>query len=176
MRELPDVSDMRVLEPFILRRQAAVVAALLDAGCALEARDEHGRTTLLRACSFRVASDLVKLLISRGANIYARDNTGGTALHVSPWQRTDTIRLLVNAGLSVDARDDQRRTPLHVAVEHPSGTHTTIETLLEFGADIEARTADGMTPLMIAASTLGEGGHDCSLLTHASCLSVCAHA
>jgi ankyrin repeat protein len=149
MRAAPDVSDMRVLEPAIQRRQASVVAGLIDAGADLEARDEEGRTVLLRSCQYQVVPALLELLIARGADIHARDSNDRTALHLGAWQQSGVIRILVNAGIPVDARDVQGRTPLHYAIENHG--HEAINVLLDLGADIEARTTEGMTPLMIGA-------------------------
>jgi len=155
MRAAPDVGDMRILEPDIQRRQAAVVAGLLEAGADLEACDEQGRTALLRCCQYAVIPALVELLISRGADIQASDADGRSALHLA-WQRADLVDLLVNAGIPVDARDSQGCTPLHLAVQKPYGSFGALQALLDRGADIEAPTADGLTPLMLAAGSLGQ--------------------
>jgi ankyrin repeat protein len=159
MRDAPDLSDMRVLEPDIQRRQTALVAALLDAGIDSEGRDAQGRTALLGYClQADVAPTLVELLIARGSDVLARDPEGRTALHMAAWNHIypqalgDVVRLLVGVGIPVDARDNQGRTPLHLAIAKEFGGRTVIALLLDLGADIEARDADGLTPLLLATS------------------------
>src|SRR5258707_11694825 len=79
MREDPECGDMRLLEPAIQRRQAAVAAALLDAGVDPEGRDEDGQTALIGYClSSHVNGTLVRLLLARGAQVHARDAKGQT--------------------------------------------------------------------------------------------------
>lgn len=164
MRDAPDVYDMRLLEPAIQRRQAAMVAALLDASIDPEGRDAYGRTALIGYCLYPdVDLALVELLIARGANIHARDAEGRTALHAVAWNHNypqglgEVIRLLVGASVSVDARDNQGRTALHLAVEKEFGDRKVVDVLLDLGADIDARDADGLTPLILAADVANLG-------------------
>lgn len=159
MRDDPDCGDMRVLVPAAQRRQAAVVAALLDAGAGTEARDAQGQTALLSYCDcYHACASLVRLLLARGARVQARGPEGGTALHAvarnrgRPPEADDVVRLLVEAGLPVDIRDDRGRTPLHLAAGTGPANRAAIPVLLHGGADVEARDGDGRTPLMLAAA------------------------
>ena len=77
---------------------------------------------------------------------------------------TSNLRVgLVTDMNSISTKDSK---PLHLAAEH--GHHTTVETLLENGADINARNFSGQTPLHLAAKhghhtivkTLLENGAD----------------
>lgn len=149
-RAAPDVADTRVYEPDVQRRQLAVVAGLIDAGADLEACDRLGRTALLHACYYSAQPALIELLIARGADLHAIDADGRSALHVG-CHKAELIRLLVRAGIPVNGLDHQGNTPLHLAVQRRYGGREEIDALLELGANLEARTHAGLTPLMLTA-------------------------
>src|SRR5262249_36322591 len=157
-REDPECGDRRLLEPVVRRRQAAVVAALLDVGVDPDGRDNDGQTALIYYCRVpEVNGAGARLLLARGAQVHARDRKGQTALHAAaqnrsqPCELDDVIRLLLEAGLPVDVRDNRGRTPLHWAAAKERGNRRAIPVLLDLGADLEARAGDGLTPLMLAA-------------------------
>lgn len=62
------------------------------------------------------------------------------------------LRRLLERGAEVDARSkESQKTPLHVACQY--GQFNAVKMLVEsFGADIEARSAFGRTPLHLAAA------------------------
>jgi len=94
----------------------------------------------------------VRELIERGADVNARDNSGGTPLHwAAGIGRLDVARLLIEHGAYVDARDNYGWTPLHVAAYW--GYVEVARLLIEHGADVNARDNDGRTPLHAAASS-----------------------
>jgi ankyrin repeat protein len=80
------------------RDDAAAVKTALDAGAAIDARDDHGQTALLLAVQ-RGDIDLARYLISRGADLNAEaDNL------VTPWLlagalgRTEMLAAMLDAG------------------------------------------------------------------------------
>jgi ankyrin repeat protein len=59
---------------------------------------------------------IVQLLIEKGANVSAQDETRSTPLHLASSSGIPEItRLLINHGASVTAQDQTHRTPLHLA-------------------------------------------------------------
>ena len=112
--------------------------------------DENGATAFFRA-SQSGDVELMKLLLSRGADPRIRTVLGVTALHVAAgvgwvegityeWSldaTTDAVKLLVDLGLDVNAQADTGRTALHGAAH--KGRTAVIQILADHGANLEAR-------------------------------------
>lgn len=83
-----------------------------------------------------------------------RDSKGRTALMVAAQLgHVAAVRALLNAGANVRAVDrDRRATPLHYATDSFLEDNAEVMRLLvRAGADVNARTGGGMTPLHFAA-------------------------
>ena len=66
---------------------------------------------------FRGRTDILKLLIEKGADLNVQTNCGKTALHFSVSnQFTDCSRLLIEAGCDANFQDSDGNTPLHLAL------------------------------------------------------------
>ena len=93
-------------------------------------------------------TDFVRVLLSAGADIEARDvgkNGGNTPLHAAALAgRTETANALVDAGASINARRVDEMTPLHLAALE--GRTDTAKALIEAGAKLDARDDNGKTP------------------------------
>jgi ankyrin repeat protein len=110
---------------------------------------------LLWAASRDYEGDTVQLLLRKGADVAAEDDSGQTALHLAAsYGRETTVRLLLEKGTDVAAEDDNGRRALHWAASY--GRETTVRLLLEKGANIVAKDKNGWTPLHWAASA----GHE----------------
>lgn len=73
-------------------------------------------------------SDIVRALITAGANVNAQDIAGNTALHYAVrWGNTDISEQLLAAGADVNIANDWDETPCSIAVEE---SHTEIIRLL----------------------------------------------
>ena len=106
-------------------------------------------------------ADRVRELIVLGADIECYDDNGNTPLHLAVEQLWyDVVRVLLESGANVDHRDRLGEwTPLiHAAeicsvaarqVSNPPG-NSTIQLLLEYGADVNQRSSRGKTALMYA--------------------------
>jgi RNA polymerase sigma factor (sigma-70 family) len=157
-------------------------AALLAADPSLaQAQDGAGMTALHHAAE-RGATEIARLLVDAGADVNARDAYGQAPLdhagHAGPWKTApavEIVRLLLDHGASVDifqaaalgdlprlralldedpqrvnARDEKGRTPLYEAARN---LHlAAVDLLLDRGADVEARTSWGETPLSTAVA------------------------
>lgn len=90
-----------------------------------------------------------------GASAYAPDGDSPLLCAVKQAQ-PDMVRLLLEHGASPSDKDLSGHTALHLAAVIPSSAAAKVlADLMAFGADTEARTPEGMTPLMLAL----EGNH-----------------
>ncbi|MBC8869724.1 MAG: ankyrin repeat domain-containing protein, partial [Planctomycetes bacterium] len=102
--------------------------------------------TLLHDAAASGNVPLAELLISKGANLDARDWSKWTPLHVAAERgKADLAALLIAKGATIDAPEQGKQTPLHLAARH--GTAGLVELLLKNGAEVNAEAADGRTPL-----------------------------
>ena len=90
-----------------------------------------------------------KLLIERGADVNAAPTPllGPALMPALAKRRIDLINLLLDGGANPNAQRDGE-TALHIAVR--SGCLDCVKALVEAGADVNAKTKDGKTPLHLA--------------------------
>ncbi|KAL9009038.1 MAG: hypothetical protein Q9173_005897 [Seirophora scorigena] len=117
----------------------------------LEKADNEGMTPLMYAAR-RGELLIATKLICCGASTQIKDEFGRTALHHAAMRVTEPemITLLTKEGALIDAKTEHMRTPLHFAAENPADPVKVVECLLQAGADIEARSYTGSTPLRLA--------------------------
>ena len=119
----------------------------------------------LAAAGYR--TEIVRMLLSSGADVNAVNRRGATALHyaadgyiVGPaWdakQQVRTVGVLLEAGAEINAEDKNGATPLHRAVR--TRCAAVVKSFLEAGGDPTLRNDSGSTPFHLAVQNAGRGG------------------
>ena len=95
--------------------------------------------------------------ITKGQKVrtwYLRAKFGKTALHEAVLsQDKSSVERLLHDGANVSAKDDQGNTPLHLGLNHPAqddNSAAIVLTLIAKGADLDAQSHIGLTPLLLA--------------------------
>ena len=137
-----------------------IVKLLLDAGANVSAKHRLGYTALIRSAGRSLpemnpprgaplpvpASEIMNLLLARGADANLAGRDGDTALMDA--NTPAKIKLLVAHGAQLNARDEEGRTALMHAIDR--GEVDVVEALLQAGADASIADAKGATALMRA--------------------------
>ena len=111
----------------------------------------HGYTSMHAATSGN-HQELVKILISAGADVNKADKYGQTPLYEASIDgNIKLIKLLLKAGANVNKANINGKTPLHLAAQ--SGFIKIVRLLLNARADITKTTKDGKTPLSLATDS-----------------------
>jgi len=145
-RESRGIRPVHVAARF--NRNAAVLAALLDAGADAGTLTVHDFSPLHIAASFNHSAEVIATLAEAGADPNGRDIHGGTPLHVAATvgRAPAVIKALIDAGADVEARDERGRTPLHRVHARYDPSTAMVAALLAAGADITARDSRGRQP------------------------------
>ena len=124
---------------------------LIENGASLDQKDRvFGWTPLIIAARYG-HSDLAKLLIESGADVAARKNDGGTALHqAANHGHMEIVKSLLAAGAHLDSPDNDGWTPLFLAAAQ--GKSEVVHLLISQGADVNLTDSDNLTPLHAASS------------------------
>ena len=152
-----------------------VLNVLIKYGADVNAKDDSGNTPLLWTSWWTVCFGIhpsqiralspednplpqirkrVKILLSAGADVNAKDKGGQTALMYAAKAfnggDVELIKILIDAGANINARDISGYTPLMYAAAYTVEDNV-FETLIKAGADVNARDNMGQTALMKAA-------------------------
>ena len=153
-----------------------IVAKLVEASPKSISSENAFGNTCLHLSTRAGSSDIVELLLSKGADVNQKNHRGSTSLHIacflaSPsssnddddqYLKTATV-LLNNDKIDIDAKDISGYTPLHIAAQR--GCDDMVKLLIDNGASLTAktnidskgrgnRTAAGMAKFGNHASTL----------------------
>ena len=141
--------------------KGCLVHALLTLKAEVNSRNDLGETPLHRAILDCGSSNLVCLLLEKGANPLLQDNKLDTALHVACYEGRDgEVKTIVQAyPTSINARGRDGMTPLHVATKR--GDIPLVRLLLqqntlrsvEPSSLVNAQTTDGSTALHLACQS-----------------------
>ena len=150
-----DCSEWNTQE-FFEAATASDVTTCLAAGSDVAAQDNDDSATPLHwAAWLNEDRAVIEALLAAGADVQARNGTGGRPLHNAGHNANPEVaEALLAAGADVGARDDTGATPLHHAA-FGSANPAVVEALVAAGADVQARTDSGETPLHLAAWSNG---------------------
>lgn len=114
-------------------------------------RETKYGTTPLHQAAGTGQKEVVRYLLSKGADPKATDFEGNTPLHyisLAPWIEIpkEVITLLVNGGANINARNKKGETPLHTAADYQN--LRTMKLLIDAGANVNMQDNGGWTPLM----------------------------
>jgi ankyrin repeat protein len=154
----PDIEKARALELAIdlgYRMDEEVVMALLRAGATVTSQ------AMVTGCS-RLSPMIVEHLCRNGAEVNASiESEEGTAMGVAVRRSTtEVLQILLARGVDVNMKNSQGHTPLAIA----SGVQTDITSTIRHirlllthspPADLESKSPDGQTALMIAVEKSG---------------------
>jgi ankyrin repeat protein len=138
------------------------VRLLLDKGAEVNVSTKQGRTPLLAAAAYDGGEEVVRLLMSKGADVKAVERFQLTALNLAASANdTGSVRLLLEKGVDPNAKTMPGLTPLMDAASQDNVPM--VRLLLAKGANVNAATTSGgkvkngeialkkLTPLMSAA-------------------------
>jgi len=112
---------------------------LIEHGADVTTVSKQGRTPLMAAAARKGGSAIVGLLLSKGADVHARDVIGNTALTLAARAGDlDTVKLLLAKGAEPNTADGAARGPLYAAAvgQNPA----VVRLLLQHGAAVNAAT------------------------------------
>lgn len=131
-------------------RRPRIILFLLERGAAIDIANDQGLTPLQLAANMDNC-EAISLLLQHCAQIEARSLAGPTALQYAAWKgHWIAFDLLLIGGADINVWNKQGETLLHEQARHSLNT-SIVTKLLDQGANIEARTSQGYTPLQCAA-------------------------
>jgi ankyrin repeat protein len=137
----------------------ARVLELLDSGADIDAENAVGLTPLILAAGFGDL-EMIRLLLTRGADLYRTSSFHSTALtQAISGDQHETVNFLLDAGMDINApgfvgnEHMGGRTPIYHAI--PIGHQEMIRLLIARGARLDVRDVRGQTPLHWAADSRG---------------------
>ena len=139
--------------PFVRAAQEDDLETLagLISGMDVNLRDPRSNTTALEHAVRNANREMVQLLLSSGATVNLKNNSGETVLMMFDADATsDLMWDLINAGAKVNLKDDGGNTALMQAAT--ADNLEALKALLDAGAEINIKNKSGRTALMLAAS------------------------
>ena len=175
-----DSPGKNILTPLMFAAKndhAEIVEYLVkEAGAYIEAKDMEQKTALLWSLEGVPDANALKMLLKLGANPYAKDIRGETALHIAAFHNRSKIAeiLLEEEPDLIDALNDDFKMPIHLAIYQDfrnedyvkyssfdewkttkKGNMEVLQVLLKFNPDLDYRDQDGMTLLHYALKERG---------------------
>lgn len=112
--------------------------AIQDVLEAIEVETDSNDKTPLHFAAMNNHIDTAEMLISKGANVNAKDFDGNTPLHLAAsGGNPEMCKLLIEKGAEVNAKNTEGRTPLDLAAA--GGHRQTAELLIDKGAAVSSK-------------------------------------
>jgi ankyrin repeat protein len=115
----PPHSDYRPIHQAAGGCDANTVSAILATNLAALNIPEDGGRGPLHVAAARCCTNVMALLIEKGAKLELKGKTGETPLHVAAQEGcAEAVALLVSKGANINARDNEGHTPLKRAIDY----------------------------------------------------------
>ncbi|XP_031786360.1 poly [ADP-ribose] polymerase tankyrase-2-like [Nasonia vitripennis] len=157
--EATDEQGRTVLHIAAMKSRVRMTEMLLEKGAKVNIEDDCGVTPLLEAANKDNVNRQLPLLISHGADVFAKDSLDHNVLHFlaeNTFEQTvDLARVLIEKGVSLDDRDNEIQSqPIHLAVIQEN--KKLVELFLDHGADVNSLRKDGEFPLYLAVRWISQ--------------------
>lgn len=118
-------------------KRTEIVEMLINAGGAIDARNENGDTAVMLVVrDGEYSNDVLRMLIDAGADLDIKNDVDETPLIKSvKWERFKPFMMLIEGGAKVNEKDKWRNSALQYAVNTKNPTYA--KTLVLAGANIE---------------------------------------
>lgn len=148
MSKQPDMQTMKQLFTAVSQGDKKKLESLLSSKYSPDVKnDTH---SLMHAAAEYGQTQILDVLINKGANVNILDSNGATPLHYGvKHNRPNALRFLLERGASLAVKDSNGAAPLHWACQ--LGKLDCARVLVDKGADIEAKAKYETTALHLAA-------------------------
>ncbi|OWF53219.1 protein fem-1 homolog CG6966-like [Mizuhopecten yessoensis] len=126
-----------------------IAKALIEKGASVHGCSDT-KSTAVRAACYSNNVEMVRYLVEHGADVNIPNKNGATCL-MNAIECKELCEFLIQSGSNVNAQETgrDRLTALHYAVNYQK--LDTIKVLLQHGADVNLKTIDGISPVLLAA-------------------------
>lgn len=127
------------------------VKAMLSAEPAFATSTDEHKFQPIHLLDMYFDPEILKLLLSNGADINAKNDDGITLLHIIA--DPEAVSVIVANGGDIEARDTNGRTPLIEQADNQQNGTDVVVALLASGANANAKDFDDQTALSLAQQT-----------------------